>query len=240
MKNPVRVLIVDDDIDICENVADILNDLGYVTDTACDGPSALIHVREHAYDIAVLDFKMPGMNGVCLYEQIRNTSPETVALLVSAFTAEGVLEQAIGVGMWKVLPKPLDVEQFLVLLDEITRKPLALVVDDDSDFADSVADILRERGFRVSVANTLDTAERRVQTRFWDVVLLDVMIGQTESSVVFESLRQADPDARVVVITGAADEHATCVENMRNAGAVAVHYKPLDLPKVIEALDRTV
>lgn len=57
-----RLLIVDDEADACRNLSDILSDLGYRVDAAYDG--ALELVNKHNYDVALLDLKMPGMNGV--------------------------------------------------------------------------------------------------------------------------------------------------------------------------------
>src|SRR5262249_41613915 len=59
-----RVLVVDDDVDTCRNLSDILADLGYQVDTAHDGPQALELVRRRPYDVALLDLRMPGMDGL--------------------------------------------------------------------------------------------------------------------------------------------------------------------------------
>src|SRR5262249_19103752 len=72
------ILVVDDDVDTCRNLSDILTDLGYRVDVAHDGPSALELVRRHAYDIALLDYKMPGMDGLTLYREIKGLRAGTV------------------------------------------------------------------------------------------------------------------------------------------------------------------
>src|SRR5260221_14513241 len=79
------ILVVDDDADTCRNLSDILTDLGYRVDTAHDGLSALTLVRQHAYDIALLDLKMPGMSGLELYREIKQLQSGTVALVVTAY-----------------------------------------------------------------------------------------------------------------------------------------------------------
>src|SRR5262249_18722868 len=61
---PSSILVVDDEIDTCRNLSDILTDLGYQVDTALDGFAALELAREKPYDIALLDLKMPGMDGL--------------------------------------------------------------------------------------------------------------------------------------------------------------------------------
>ena len=80
-----RILVVDDDPDICDNLSDILSDLGYQVDTAHDGPAALELVSRQPYDVALLDLKMPGMDGLTLYREIKKQRAGTVSLLVTAF-----------------------------------------------------------------------------------------------------------------------------------------------------------
>lgn len=58
---------MDDDPDTCASLSDILTDLGYRVDVAYDGPSALQLVERNRYGLAVLDYRMPGMDGLELY-----------------------------------------------------------------------------------------------------------------------------------------------------------------------------
>ncbi len=107
------VLIVDDDEDIRTNVSDILCDLGYQTSTAADGPTALELVRQYRFDIALLDMKMPGMDGLTLYRNIRSLQPNTAAFLVTAFAGDGVAEDALRAGIRQVVRKPVDFPEIL-------------------------------------------------------------------------------------------------------------------------------
>src|SRR5262249_12488518 len=72
-----RVRVVDDDVAPCRNLSDILADLGYQVDTAHDGPQALELVRRRPYDVALLDLRMPGMDGLTLYREMRQLRAET-------------------------------------------------------------------------------------------------------------------------------------------------------------------
>src|SRR5262245_4860567 len=92
---PPRILVVDDDVDTCRNLSDILTDLGYRVDTAHDGASALELVRRHPYDVALLDLKMPGMSGLELYRQIKQLRAGTVAIIVTAYAGGSTTEEAL-------------------------------------------------------------------------------------------------------------------------------------------------
>ena len=121
--NP-RILVVDDDADICRNLSDILTDLGYSVDFALDGPSALELVRQRPYDVALLDLKMPGMDGLTLYREIKKQRAATVALLVTAYAGPATANEALSAGAWKVIPKPVDFPTLLGLVDEALGQPL--------------------------------------------------------------------------------------------------------------------
>src|SRR3954469_21470382 len=126
----VSILVVDDDVDICRNLADILGDLGYHVDTAHDGPSALELARRRPYDLALLDLKMPGMDGLTLYRELRKLRADAVALIVTAFAGPDTAAEAQAAGVWKVLPKPVDSPLLLQFVGEALDQPLVLVVDD--------------------------------------------------------------------------------------------------------------
>src|SRR5262245_17437540 len=97
-----HILVVDDDADTCHNLSDILTDLGYDVDTANDGLTALALVRQNAYDVALLDYKMPGMDGVTLYREIKKLSSGTVAIVVTAYASGATAQEALEAGAWQV------------------------------------------------------------------------------------------------------------------------------------------
>src|SRR5437764_1218818 len=131
-KSPA-ILLVDDDVDTCCNLADILSDLGYQVDTAHDGPTALELVKQHPYEVALLDYKMPGMDGLTLYREIKRLRAGMVAIVVTAYAGGGTAEEALQAGAWQVLAKPVDFPKLLGLVNEALGQPLVLVVDDDPD-----------------------------------------------------------------------------------------------------------
>lgn len=122
--NPKRILIVDDDADIVANLADILRDIGYQTESAMDGSAALKLVDLHCsngsrqFDLCLLDFKMPGIDGVELFEQIRAKLPQLKAIMMTAYAGDDGVKRAVAAGTWKVLRKPVDIKKLLLMIDE--------------------------------------------------------------------------------------------------------------------------
>lgn len=232
------VLVVDDDVDTCQNLADILTDFGYDVDTAHNGPAALELVRATFYDVALLDFKMPGMDGLTLYREIRKLRSGTVAMIVTAYATNETRQEAMEAGTWRVLAKPVEFSQLLSLVEEASQQPLVMVVDDDRDLCDSLWDLLRGQGYRVTLAHDLHGASERLGEKDFQVVLVDFKLPGGDGRQLVETMRQSSPEARTVLITGHRSELEHRVLQAVNEGADAICYKPFDVSHLLEIIDR--
>jgi CheY-like chemotaxis protein len=85
--NPIRVLVVDDEPQICEFVSRVLNDAGYQASSASDGPEAIAVVEEQgAPDLLLTDFRMPQMNGDELAARLRQSLPDLKVLYLTGYS----------------------------------------------------------------------------------------------------------------------------------------------------------
>jgi two-component system, NtrC family, response regulator HydG len=237
MKEPgAWILVVDDEVDTCRNLSDILTDLGYRVDVAYDGRSALDLVRRNRYDVALLDLRMPGMDGLTLYREIKKLRASTVAILVTAYAGSDIAEQALAAGAWKVLPKPVNFPELLALVDKAVGQPLVMVVDDDHDLCANLWDLLRERGYRVCLAHDEKEAAERLRSAGYKVVLIDMKLPQGDGTGVFRTVRETNPQARAIIITGHRSETDRIVQQVLKEGADAVCYKPFDMSRLLDTL----
>jgi two-component system, NtrC family, response regulator HydG len=118
------ILVADDDVDTCRNLADILAGIaGYLVEIAHDGATALERVCRCPYDMALLDLRMPGMDGLTLCRHIKQVRPEMVAVLVTAYSG-GLAGEAHAAGIWRILAKPIDIPRLLTLVDERLARSL--------------------------------------------------------------------------------------------------------------------
>jgi CheY-like chemotaxis protein len=235
---PASILVVDDEVDTCRNLSDILTDLGYSVDIAHDGLSALDLVRRNHYDVALLDLRMPGMDGLTLYREIKKVSAGTVALIVTAYASGGTTNEASTAGVWQVLPKPVDLPQLLGLVDHAVGQPLVLVVDDDADLCANLWDVLRDRGYRVALAHGEREAAEQLRGQEFRVVLIDMKLPGSNGQGVFHLVRRTNPQARTVLITGYRSELEQLVAQVLKEGADATCYKPFDVPQLLATLER--
>jgi DNA-binding NtrC family response regulator len=224
----LKLLIVDDEVDTCENLSDILTDIGYAVDIAHDGLTALHLVEQNAYDVALLDLRMPGMDGLELYRRMKRISAGTLAIVVSAYAGSETARSILEAGAWRIIPKPVDIEKLIGLVNEAARHPLVLVVDDDTEFCENLWEILRTHGYRVHLAHDADHANKALRKYVFQVVLLDMKLPGCSGDEIVKSIRQANQQTRMVIVTGFADEMKSRIEEALAAGARTVCYKPLE------------
>jgi DNA-binding response OmpR family regulator len=234
---PPRLLVVDDEPDTCANLSDIFTDAGYQVDVAYDGPSALKLVQQNAYDVALLDLKMPGMSGLEVYREIRRLSAGTVAIVVTAYASSDTARSVLEAGAWRIVPKPIDFAELQRQVDAALNQPLVLVVDDDHELCDSLWDLFREQGYRICLAHDEGTAQARLGQREYQVVLIDMKLPEGDGTKVLQIVKRENPDARTLIITGFAGATKDSVQQALKSGADAVCYKPFDVDQLLKTVE---
>jgi CheY-like chemotaxis protein len=112
----ITILVVDDNPPMARTTADILTAKGYKALTAHSGREALDILRREPVDILLTDVIMPGMDGVTLYRQARQIHPRLFTVLMTAYSADELIQQGIAQGIKTVLTKPVDVDLLLSLV----------------------------------------------------------------------------------------------------------------------------
>jgi len=118
-----RVLVVDDDRLVRSFMRDSLRNLGYNVMEASDGPSALSVLDSEKFDLLLVDFAMPGMNGAEVARQARAKQPDIRILIVSGYADSSAVEAAIG--SCSQLRKPFDLAELRAAVKEILEREVA-------------------------------------------------------------------------------------------------------------------
>jgi signal transduction histidine kinase len=137
-----RYLIVDDNLDFAENLAEIVRDGGDEVAIAEDGRAALALAREQRFDAVLTDMRMPLMGGAELVHEIRRIDPGAAAMVITAHVSDDALEAARREGLLAVLSKPVAVGRLLELLAVARRDGLVAVVEDDPRMSDNLCEAL--------------------------------------------------------------------------------------------------
>lgn len=102
-----RVLIVDDNLEFAENIAEILEIEGFLTEVSGSAEEALPRALAEEVATVVTDFRLPGMTGAELVDQVRRHRQHLHAVVISAYSDEATVTAARAAGA-AFLPKPLD------------------------------------------------------------------------------------------------------------------------------------
>jgi DNA-binding response OmpR family regulator len=118
----MKILVVDDDRDLCEILSDFLKDEGYTVITAYGGESALSEIKNENYDLLILDYRLCGMNGLHFLEKAHQIDSSLIAIMISAFGSEQIRSQAQKLGVYDFVEKPFDMEKMVAAVNQVLHQ----------------------------------------------------------------------------------------------------------------------
>jgi len=235
MAKRANVLVVDDQIGMLETFTDILEDKGFDVDTAEDGFQAIRKVKEQGFDIIFMDIKMPGINGVQTFREIKKINTKASVIMMTAYSVEDLVKEAIEEGAYTVIYKPFDMDKVIQTIEKALQTVLILVVDDRLEDRETFKDILVSKGYKVTTARDGYEAIELVKKGSFDIIFIDVKMPGIDGVKTFEEVHKIRPDIPVIMVTGYSAEEL--VKDAIDKGAYACVCKPLDMDKVLKIME---
>ena len=121
MDKHAKILVVDDDENIRNTMKAILEDEGYIVDLAATGSEAIQKTKKTAYNVALLDIRLPDMEGVELLKLIKDTVPPIRKIMVTGYPSMQNAIAALNKSADAYLVKPIDIENLLSTVEEQLR-----------------------------------------------------------------------------------------------------------------------
>ncbi len=238
MAKETRVLVVDDDISFAESLTDILMEKGYIAVAANSGDEALEKIKERSFDVVLMDVKMPVMDGLQTFKEIKKLKSSITVIMMTAYSMDDLVQDALKEGAYDVLRKPLDIERLIkmIKISEVNGS-LTMIVDDDPNIRMSLKDILEEKGHVVTTAKNGKEAIAIARERPEDIVIIDMKLPFLNGLETFLELKKINPKIQAIIITGYKEEMQDLVEQALTSGAYACFYKPFDPQKIVEMVE---
>ena len=231
------ILVVDDDRRIVKTTCDILRVKGHQATAAASGEEGIQRVAADRPDCVLMDIRMPGLGGLEALRQMHAIAPALPVILVSAYAADDLADEARRLGAYAILSKPVNLQAVLGFMELLSKVESILVVDDDAGFSRTLKDILTLRGYQVrtelDAAGVLDQLERERQL----VVLLDLKLGATDGVEILQRIRDEQPAVPVIMITGYRQEMGDSIDKAIRLGALTCLYKPLEVEALLAVIE---
>lgn len=119
----MRILMIEDDKDLCESVAFQLKSEGYYIDICLNGDEGLLFALSQSHDIIILDRMLPSLNGISILESIRSKGIVTPVIMVTAMNSIGDRIGGLDSGADDYLVKPFDISELKARIRALARRP---------------------------------------------------------------------------------------------------------------------
>lgn len=121
MPRKASLLIVDDDEDMLETLSDIFQEKGYRTATAKTGKKAIKKAKEHRFNVALIDIRLPDITGIGVLRTFREKHPSMMNIMITGHATQQNAVDALNLGAYGYIMKPIDPEK----LDQMIKGCLA-------------------------------------------------------------------------------------------------------------------
>lgn len=201
MNAPVTtILLVDDEKDFLESVAERVRLKGYEVLTATTGEEAIEIAKNNNINLAVVDLKLPDVEGLVVITKIKEIQPHVKTILLTGY-GDQKLKQATESLNSSYFEKQ-DMGGFWSFLKRLRTLPTVLLVDDEQDFLDTVSERIRLKGFDVITATSGEEAIRMVQENEIICAVVDMRMPDMDGLVVITKIKELQPGVKTVLLTG--------------------------------------
>lgn len=237
MAEKTKVLIVDDDVNFCNTLSKVLAKKGYEITCSNSGAGAMEIVKNNPVDMVLMDIKMPVMNGVETYKKIKKIKPGIKAILMTAFTVEDLIKDAMKEGVYAVVHKPFDIGTIVNMIEKSKNGALIAVVDDNPNICGTMKNVLEKKGYSVHACSTGEEAIALAKDRAHDIYCIDMKLPILNGLETYLEIKKVNPEAIVMVMTAHRQEMDELVRQAIHNGAYTCLYKPFDMDEAIRIID---
>jgi|Deesub1362B_J571_1020462.scaffolds.fasta_scaffold00104_44 two-component system response regulator PilR (NtrC family) len=117
-----KILIVEDEKGMNEILKILLDSEGYSVTSVFNGKDALNHIENEIYDIVITDIKMPGADGYTVLKKVKEVSPSTLVIMITAFGTNEDAVEAMKLGAYDYINKPFKVDEIRIVVNRAMEK----------------------------------------------------------------------------------------------------------------------
>ena len=231
-----KVLVVDDNIDFCENIIEILESNGYEAIGVHDGFKALETVENNGIDLVLMDVRMPTMDGVETFKKLKVISPEIPVIMITAHTENGRIREALRNGASGAFEKPLDIERLKGSMKKaIPNGAKIMIVDGNKKSSAGMMDLLSENKYQGIAVFDGNAAIQKAREISFDIIIMDMKLPDMNFLEVYNTICDIRPKAIVIIIMENREKMGAVEQSLQDNVYVCLE-KPLDMDHLLRVI----
>ncbi len=229
-----RILIVDDDLDNASSLSELFEFEGHNVTVVHSGDQAISAYLNSDFDMAFMDVMMPGKNGVESFLEIKRLKPAARVVMMTGFSVEQLLSQAMENGAMGVLTKPMDTARVLAMLEEVG--PGGVVVAEAGHSGEYMHRLFSQAGRPCRLIREARGLSQETLPDGSGVLIFDLNKPLIESFGYYRQMRERGCTASAVIMLDANTPSTGSTETMRDFALTGVLNKPFDPLLLLEKL----
>ncbi len=238
MTNALRILVVDDDVDNAESLGELLEMEGHSVRVVHSGEDAIREATREDFNISFMDVVLPGLNGVESFIAIRQVRPQARVYMMTGYSVEELLVQALNGGALGVLEKPFDPDAILQLTNRVGPSGLVLAPPFagpmNGDVGPFIRDTLKQHGMRCRHVTRSNALPQHLASG--EVLLLDFPAPMLEGVQIFKQAQAAGHRAQTVLVPHPRSPQPGVRSPLADVAITGILNKPFDPLELINKL----
>ena len=134
----MKILLLEDDLDLCDSIQEELKKCGYIVDACNDGETAILYAlnTDYSYDLAIVDRMLPVIDGLTIIKAMRSKRMNIPVIIITGMSALDDRIEGLDGGADDYLVKPFHIQELLARVRALTRRPAEIKASDQLAFAD--------------------------------------------------------------------------------------------------------
>ncbi len=239
-KRNSNVLIVDDEKTVRDFLTRLVSLRGLTVKSAESGFMAIEMMACEAFDFVFLDVRMPKMDGIQTLRALKKINAGAKYVMMTGYSVENLLEEAQKENIFASIKKPFDIKLISTFLNEQAKekrdnKISIMVIDDAPEILDFFKRLLKDDIYEVNVFSSTDLALGELKKRDFDLIFLDIFLGDANGLEFYSEIRNIRPNAQIVFITGYFEKIKDDINKLDVRGCLM---KPFEIDKIFSEIDK--
>ena len=236
MTEALKILVVDDDVDNAQSLGELFEMEGHSVSVVHSGQAAIDSYLNTNFDLAFMDVMMPGMNGVESFIAIRRMKPEAKVFMMTGYSVEELLQQAVREGALGVIEKPLEAQDVLRMTERVGKGGLLVASPkaNTGGLGEAIHATLSGSGRHCKLIKSPSEITSGITAE--NVVVIDTQSPLIDSVSCYTAFRKLTQVPTTIIVPRASSDRAQDDGSFWDVGITGILNKPFDPLNLINRL----